>query len=374
MRRALVALALCATLSIMAVLPVSATDYTPTYYTFSLYARGETYSGYLDGALVNGALGRSSTGSFTIPLDLDTRFQWVNIGANYGTVSYDVGASYKFVITLTLGTTGSFVDTGAQLLYTAPRLNGYAPPIDISSQKLISQKGVVESVGNGAWTFTFDNIPYDSVVGNNFFYITTALSDFDSASDIDLYVVSTYFGLMSSYDDDAYKSQILDGLNGIQGSIEDGNNKLDGIQNTLDNLIDDEINKAESGGNSILGDGADAVDVIPDFSESYNSLLNNLTTVLYDASTQDYIPLPSGKIMIMGTEVDILGGQTEIDLSSFLNNTDIQKLIQLCKGLSILACMATSYYWAMTIRKALTSYDAEIPVEVPFLPGGGKFK
>ena len=140
MRRALVALALCATLSIMAVLPVSATDYTPTYYTFSLYASGETYSGYLDGALVNGALGRSSTGTFTIPLDLDARFKWVKIGANYGTVSYDVGASYKFVITLTLGTTGSYVDASAPLLYTASRLNGYAPPIDISSQKIISQK------------------------------------------------------------------------------------------------------------------------------------------------------------------------------------------------------------------------------------------
>lgn len=386
MRRCLGFVALLLTFSILIAFTVSATEYVPQTYIYNLYANGENYGGYLDGVSVTGATGSSQTGTFTVPLSLDTRFKSLLLGAVYkSNLGLDVDATYKFVVTITTGASGSYTSTSSPVLYgtvMSGRRN-----YDVTSATMLLQYGTVEVGQGNSYTFTYDNIPYDKVVGKTAIYISTSLANWDSALTTDIYILNSYFGLESYYDDDSYKSDVLNNLNNINNSLgninisigetndklDDTNEKIDGVQDSLDNLIDDEINKSEEVGNDTNAEAEEALGDLPDFSESYNNILNNLSSVLYDMNVQTFLDLPDGNVNILGANIDIWGGAEEVDFTTFLEDDNIQTIILIGKGFSVLGCMATSVYWAFKIKEWITANDEVSTPEIPFLPGGGKY-
>lgn len=378
MRRCLGFVACLLTFSILVSLTVSATEYVPQTYCYNLHANGENYGGYLDGVAVAGASGASLTGTFSVPTNLDSRFKSLLLGAYYtSSPSTDVEATYKFVITITTGVSGSYTSSVAPVLYGTVMSGRNIFTYDGAT--MLSQYGDFEKTGD-VYTFTYDGIPYDKIVGKTGLFIRTGLSSWESLIANEIYIVNSYFGLESYYNDDSYKSDVLTGLNNINDSlgnindsIGDTNDKLDGVQDSLDNLIDDEINKSEDIKNNVNEDAEEAIADLPDFSESYSNILNNLTAVLYDMNTQSYIDLPDGNVNVLGQSFNIWGGETSVDLSEILNNEHVKILITIGRGISVLGCMATSVYWAFKIKEWISAYDEVSVPEIPFLPGGGKY-
>lgn len=388
MRRIVGIVAFLCTLSLL-IIPVGATEFTPRYYYCGVYATGEQYTRTLDGVEQNILPFGSTTGTFTIPLNIDERFKTYYIGGMFNTTTYDVGAKYRFDITITFGATGSYSGSTTGPLSTTHNyvVNGSKFKWQPVGGTYVKTTGTLTRGESGTYTWSYTDITYEQLVGNDFFYIALPKSRITSMSTTDIYIVNSYFGLTSEYSEDNYKSQTLENLDQINNSLNDinnninnTNNKLDqtnenleGIQNSLDQQIDNEINRAETEGNETNQEAESSLNLLPDFSESYNSFINNLGASLYDMNVQTTFTLPNGTVNILGQEFDIWAGKETVDLTTFLEDNNMKILIIVSKGISVMSCMAVSIYWAYRIKEAITSTDeVELP-EIPFLPGGGKY-
>lgn len=387
MRRIMGIVAFVCAFTVILATVATATDYTPAAYYYGYWANNEQYTGEINGTTVSGAVGNGGkNGTFTLPINQSTDFGFIYIGAKYNSVTYDVGAKYTFVITLTFGLSGNYDVAVAPALKSPNYKNtpGYGLQMEIigASNVVAAGKGKVEHGTSNSITFTYTDIPYENVVGKDFYAIPLTRSKLTTGDENSIYIANTYFGLSSNYNEDNYKSQTIENmreinnnLTNINNNISDTNNKLDetngkldGIQNSIDNQLDDELNKVETGGNSNNAEAENSISTLPNFSESYSNILNNLTTPMYDESTRKTIPLPNGKVNVLGLNVDIWQGKSEVDLSTFLNNEKMQTVIVISKAFSILACMGISVKWAYKIKEAITSND-EVDIPVPFVDG-----
>lgn len=384
MRRIMGIIAFVCAFTIITATAVTATDYTPIGYYAGWYKSGEEYTGTINEVEISGGNVRGGKlGTFVLDNNINTGFTQLMLCAQYGSVSYDVGAEYTFAITLTFGVSGDYTSTTTPVLYSCnvKSMSGILAQ-QVIGRTLVAQGGTRTEGASNSITYTYTGIPYEKVVGKSYFQIGLNRTYLDDMGTDTIYIANTYFGLSSSYDEDDYKSQTIENmreinnsLTNINNSIDNTNNKLDetngkldGIQNSIDNQLDDELNKAETGGNANNAEAENSISSLPNFSESYNNILNNLTTPLYDESVRKTIPLPNGQVNVLGLNVDIWQGKSEVDLTTFLNNEKMQTIIVISKAFSILACMGISVKWAYKIKEAITSND-EVDVPIPFVDG-----
>lgn len=222
-----------------------------------------------------------------------------------------------------------------------------------------------------SFTISFD-VDLEILKGDGYFF-TVGVNSFTTG--LFAYIQSPDYFLYSDKDVvnwGEYFEGVYERLDENNEKLEEIGGKLDGIQDSLDNQIQEEIDKATDVGNLNKNKGEEEFAKLPDISSSLQTILSNLGDVCTTTATIKSIPLPDGNVNLLGHDIDIFAGQNSIDLSFMLDEPTLQPIIQICKGISVLSCLAVAVYWGFRVKEAITSADEIILPEIPFLPGGGK--
>ena len=154
----------------------------------------------------------------------------------------------------------------------------------------------------------------------------------------------------------------------ISDSVDkNGDKVVDAIEDQMQN----EIDKNQEQADSVNGEAESAAEDLPDFSDSYESILGNVVSMISTHEVQQSISLPNGKVNVLGTSFDVWAGNNSVDFSTFIQNDYMQVIISISKTFSVLASMACACYWAVQIKEWITS-DSTDPndVDIPMLPKG----
>lgn len=345
----------------------SGTDYKATVYLWNLANANEEYGGTVDGVLIQGATGRataSTGGTITsVPLNLNDDFNRFYFGAVFPTNlnNYDNSATFKMVVTITLGVTGSYSGTAVPLYGSTYKTT----QIRNTGRSVVSNNCDFTTASSNTYTFSYDNIPYDNVLGFSFFYIDLRLSQLASTDSNSLYVVNSYFGLSSYYDDDLYKAATMNKLDDINSALQEQNNKLDNIEGSVDevgNKVDqaadqisgdldelqqsiqnqpqEEMDIADQKGSEASGEADSALND-SGLTPELGNLWAGLKTIFNSISTTEtisYIPIPEIKLPSLTSSIGntpelTLVPSQNYDISELLQKEPIQKLISASKVL-----------------------------------------
>lgn len=343
-------------------------EYKSTVYFWNLASPLEEYGGTVDGVLISGATGRVTGGSltdgtFSVPLNLNESLNHLYYGAYYPTTlsgnEYDNSATFKMVVTITTGATGSYTGSVGSLFASTYK----GTQIRRTGRVQVSSSGTLETGSGSTYTFTYDNIPYDKVQGYSLFFLDFSLSSFTSLDSSSLYIVNSYFGLSSYYEDDVYKAATMEKLDDINQTLQEQNNKLDNIAGAVDGVGD----KVDDAADQISGDLDELQEAIVTQAEKEKEMAeeeNNQSKLTVDQALDDagispmqdpmfqgvqllfntisstetvnYIPIPEiaiPSLTVSGSQTPevVLFQETDYDISEILNSKPIQTLIGVAK-------------------------------------------
>ena len=352
--KAFVVLAFTACIIVVSVFPAFAdTEYTPNNI---FYFRPTTSSVYVP----------SEGGSSTYPLVVNSNGYWTDsqtglfVGANYngGGDNFVNHETYKLVMTFSCGAVSSITNPEASYLYALPS----SPQVG-----MYNWIGRVESdirpttVGSGtsAITITFDNIPWSFVSGVSDIGVFIPKTSLSASGGIIL--LNCYLDLSSQYDETAYQKEV--------------NERLDRIDQTLDNMLDEEEDRAEQGGASAeqeamgnASSGEVGFSSLTNFADAYGGFLGQFSALCTSNEVLTYIPLPSGKVNLFGHEIDFFAGKDKVDLSPFLEAPIVQDLLTVVKCITTLGVLAVAVHWAHNVKEWITSTSPTNVPDIPFLP------
>lgn len=138
------------------------TEYTYSTIFWNLAKSTEAYGGMLGGQTVEGASGKTNLTSFSIPLNLDPELNHLYIGAYYPSTLVDLmpGATYKMVITLTLGASGNYTGVGSHQLFNSALQGNLITKLP---RQQLNKKSTMTTDVAATYTFTWDNIEYEKL-------------------------------------------------------------------------------------------------------------------------------------------------------------------------------------------------------------------
>lgn len=305
-------------------------------------------------------------------------------------LGFDEYAEYQYTISLvpSAGNTIDITSPDAYALYGTHTSAGATGTPIVADSVLLGMTPDIE-VKDGVYTFTFKGIEYKNIANSFFIYIETNLKNIGlyttgggTELKFGLTFLNTFFGLESAYNEEIYQREVGAKLDEIKDSIDELGNKVDDVGDKVDEngdkivgaiegQIDEEINKNQEKADEVNGEAEEALEDMPDFSDSYESILENLLGVVSSHETQTSITLPDGNVELMGTSFDIWAGNSEVQFDTFLNNSYMQIIITISKCFSVLAAMACACYWGVQIKEWITA-DSSDPndVDIPMLPKG----
>lgn len=355
---------LCTCLVLALVLPAFATEYTPNSI---FYFRPNTGTVY---ANVEG-------GGNSFPIAVNSNGNWLSaqtglfVGATYnGTGDNFVNhETYKLVMTFSAGATTSITNPEASYLVGLPA----APAAGLYNWKDRVESDIrptATGVGSSAFTITFENIPWNFMSGVSTVGVFIPKSVMSVSGAIIL--LNCYLDLTSEYDELAYQKEVNERLERLQGSLDGIEDSLDGVQDSLDgiedsleNALDNELNMNENASNIAKGDAEGALSQLVNYAENYGGVFNQILAFCTSETKLTEIPLPNGFINLGGKQLDIWAGATGVDISTWLNNPDVAKLVTIFKFVSTLAIVCSAIFWVHQVKEWITNLDS---VAIPKLP------
>lgn len=163
----------------------------------------------------------------------------------------------------------------------------------------------------------------------------------------------------------------------IFNEMKELNQRVENIEDAVNNIGEQEKQFAESAANSSKGQSENAFGNY--FNIGQNTTFWGYLTSFYNAINGEHVltsfNIPAGDLYIMNTSYRFWDEQP-VDFGFVFQDENFQKLLIVVKGLQVLSAGALVVFYAFRIRSWIVNYDestADVANDIPFLPGGGNF-
>lgn len=163
----------------------------------------------------------------------------------------------------------------------------------------------------------------------------------------------------------------------IFNEMKELNQRVENIENSVNNIGEEEKQFAQSAADSSKGQSENAFGNY--FNIGQNTTFWGYLTSFYNAVNGEHVltsfNIPAGDLNIMNTSYHFWDAQA-VDFSFVFQDENFQKIVVVVKGLQVLSAGALVVFYAFRIRSWIVNYDestADVANDIPFLPGGGNF-
>lgn len=163
----------------------------------------------------------------------------------------------------------------------------------------------------------------------------------------------------------------------IFNQMKELNQRVENVENAVNNIGEEEKQFAQSSGNSATGQSENAFGNY--FNIGQNTTFWGYLTSFYNAINGEHVltsfNIPAGDLNIMNTSYHFWDAQA-VDFGFVFQDENFQKLVIVVKGLQVLSAGALVVFYSFRIRSWIVNYDestADVANDIPFLPGGGNF-
>lgn len=157
----------------------------------------------------------------------------------------------------------------------------------------------------------------------------------------------------------------------IFNEMKELNQRVENIENAVNNIGEEEKQFAQSSGNQATGQSENAFGNY--FNIGQNTTFWGYLTNFYNAISGEHIltsfNIPAGDLNLFNTTYHFWESQA-VDFGYFLQDENFSKLIIVVKGLQVLSSCALVVFYSFKIRSWIVNYDentADISDEIPFL-------
>ena len=163
----------------------------------------------------------------------------------------------------------------------------------------------------------------------------------------------------------------------IFNEMKELNQKVENIENAVNNIGEEEKQFAQSSGNAATGQSENAFGNY--FNIGQNTTFWGYLTSFYNAISGEHVltsfKVPAGDCVIIDKSYRFWDEQI-VDFGWVLTDPNFSKLVIVVKGLQVLSAGAMVVFYSFKIRSWIVNFDSntsDIVDEIPFLPGGGNF-